>query len=445
MRQHGIGLPEDIPTLPGMLADAGYRTHSVGKLHLKPWASPPGVDFSEVESPGDNPERRQHWTEGHWHRSPTNYYGLQTQDMVIGHGPQACEGGDYAAWLKRTAPEEIPRYAEHGWDSIDVTPERHYNHWIADRSIDFLNRHVDTEPDRPFFLWCSFPDPHTPFAACRRYAERYDLVDMPVGPSVPSVPNGGTSQTLAALDESRMAGVKPRDLQDVRRWTRQMFGMMTHIDEQIGRVLACVQERGVSHKTIVVFISDHGEQMGEHGTMFKGLFPYDGSARIPWIIDVPWADSRLQGRTVETPVSQIDLVPTMLDLAGVAQPTDPRLTPAILEQFPNPPDPLPGESLKPVLLEGADPRRGCALIEFNNNDLPEYENLQVRTLVTGDYKLALFSPTREVLLFDRRHDPHEMNNLADDPSYAGVVRDMLARMLDETHRTEPMPARFFNC
>ncbi|MEM1213764.1 MAG: sulfatase-like hydrolase/transferase [Planctomycetota bacterium] len=445
MRQHGVPLPEDIPTLPGMLGNAGYRTHSVGKLHLKPWASPPGTDFSHVEAPGDNPERRQHWDDGHWRRSPSNYYGLQTQDMVLGHGLHTCEGGDYAAWLKQHAPEEIPRYAENGWDSIDVKPEHHYNHWIADRSVDFIERHAQTEADRPFFLWCSFPDPHTPFAACRKYAEQYDVEDMPLGPAVGEVPNAGTSQTLAAIEPSRMPGVQPRDPEQMRQWTRQMFGMMTHIDQQIGRVLACLGEQGLTDNTVVVFISDHGEQMGEHGVMFKGLFPYDGSARIPWIVHVPWADPQHAGRTVDTPISQIDLVPTMLDLAGVPQPTDPRLTPEILEQFPNPPDPLPGESLKPVLLDGADPQRGCALIEFNNNDLPEYENLMVRTLVTPDFKLAFFSPTREVLLFDRRSDPHEMNNLAKDPEYAGVVADMLARMLDETQRTEPIPPRFFNC
>lgn len=110
MRRHGLGLPEDIPTLPGLLAKAGYRTHSAGKLHLKPWGPPKGVTLDEIERPGENSERRFHWSNGHLSESPDNYYGFQTQDLVIGHGNYAIDGGDYATWIQREAPEQAEKY-----------------------------------------------------------------------------------------------------------------------------------------------------------------------------------------------------------------------------------------------------------------------------------------------------------------------------------------------
>ena len=188
MRQHGLELPEEIPTLPGVLAAAGYCTHSVGKLHLKPWAPPfPGVDLDAIETPRSNPERRMHWPRFDLRKAPDDYYGFQTQDMVIGHGNYATVGGDYAVWLKEIAPGASEQYRS-GVGSLELDPDLHYNKWIADRSIDFLKQQTD---ERPFFLWCSFPDPHTPFAALADYADLYRAEDMPLAPNAVELPCSG--------------------------------------------------------------------------------------------------------------------------------------------------------------------------------------------------------------------------------------------------------------
>lgn len=264
---------------------------------------------------------------------------------------------------------------------------------------------------------------------------------MPLPPNALEVPNDGQSETLKQVDL-----LEKRDPDYLREATRQIFAMMTHIDDQVGRVMAVLEEKQLASNTVVVWISDHGEQLGEQGGMHKGLFPYDGSARIPFIISVPWTSSKLKGKVIHEPVSQIDLVPTVLDLAGVPQPEDPRSTPEHRAALAPLPAPLPGESLKPVLLDKASPQRATALIEFDQNALEEFENLQVRTFVTSDFKVCLYSPTGELLLFDRKNDPYEMKNLAAEPDYKDVLVEMLAGMVMEIARTEPrLPRRFSGC
>jgi arylsulfatase len=272
----------------------------------------------------------------------------------------------------------------------------------------------------------------------------YKAEDMPVPPSVTEFPTGGYCKTLGALKTGPGHKLDKKNPDKVREQTRQIFGMMTHIDNQAGRVMEALEEKGLTENTVVVWISDHGEMLGSHGGMHKGLFPFDGSMRVPFIINVPWAENK--GRVIHEPVSQIDLVPTVLDLCGVEQPEDPLVNEEYKKHLDPMTPPLPGESLKPVLLKGGVPQRKNALVEYNQDTFPEYDNIQMRTLVTEKYKVSMFSPTREVLLFDRENDPCEMQNLADTDEGRKVLPDLLAQLLDEINRTEPrMPRRFSGC
>jgi arylsulfatase A-like enzyme len=102
-RTNGVNLPEDAVTLPAILADNGYRTHAVGKLHLNAWSQKaPGVDIAKVETPEENPERLTHWTNGSIKKFPDNYYGFQTVDVTIGH--VSYINGDYKVWLDENHP-----------------------------------------------------------------------------------------------------------------------------------------------------------------------------------------------------------------------------------------------------------------------------------------------------------------------------------------------------
>lgn len=447
MRSNGVALPAGVPTVPGLLAAAGYRTHAVGKLHLRPWHQPQSIDLEKWERPEDNPERILHWQRGAWQQGPRNYHGFQTTELTLGHVSDLQ--GDYRRWLDRNFPGVAVAYAGprasdpakrsgagEPW-SIEAPAESHYNHWIADRSIAFLR---ERDPAQPFFLWCSFPDPHEPFAALAEWGERYrdTAITLPEAEDGRRLP-----ETLLAArgggDRFRMREIEQRAC--LRESIRQTYGMISHVDEQIGRVMAELARSGADANTLVVFISDHGDELGEHGLMHKGYWPYDGSTRVPCIVAGPGVTP---GRVVEDVVSLIDLAPTLLAAAGVAGPDDAAVNAAYRRQLGRWLPALPGESLLPVLADAdVSPRRGTALVETDDELNPHFDLLQMRVLVTNEYKLCHFSPTGETVLFDRRRDPGETTNLAGDPAHRGALTDLLARLMVEVNRTEArLPRRF---
>ena len=178
-RQHGLitngcHLPPHIPTVPQVLATAGYRTHCVGKIHLQPFST-------GARHPNGDPvtwESRDLWNEGVIKSLPHPYYGYQSTDYVGGHVHYV--NGDYVNDIEAQYPGTKAQLSKEAayyslptgqtW-RMPIDPEHHYNHWIADKSIDFLTA---LSPDESFFLVTSFPDPHHPFATCRPYSDLYD-------------------------------------------------------------------------------------------------------------------------------------------------------------------------------------------------------------------------------------------------------------------------------
>lgn len=435
---NGVALDKGIPTLPGILADAGYRTHSVGKLHLQPWG---GRTIADGEDTRINPERRMYWKwPGHWEggiytKAPDDYYGFQTQDAVMGHVNYVY--GDYVTWLEQHHPgiyEDGYRYRASNPGPLEMPEELHYNHWIADRAMDFLTsragaggRQAKTPPE-PFFLWCSFPDPHEPFAAVRRWSDYYRDVDVELPAHTLSLSPDNRSETMCRMGK----GTEVYEPDWIKACIRQTYGMISHVDEQVGRVLARLDKLGLADNTIVMFVSDHGDQLGEHGLLYKMDYPYNAHMHVPFLAKVP---NGVQGQVVDDVVSQLDLVPTVLHLAGVQHPDDVRRAQVGSEPMGVLPAALPGEVLAPVLRGGGRPQRRTALVE-HDTVRSGFETIQFRTLVTNDYKLVFYTPLQETMLFDRKNDPDEIQNLAEDPLYQAVVRDLLQQLLAEVARTE---------
>jgi arylsulfatase A-like enzyme len=442
LRMNGTFLPEDVPTLPSLLAEAGYRTHAVGKTHLKPYCIPRGADIAGY-SPQSYPECLQHWADGSITASPGDYYGLQTIDSVIGHGSYST--GNYKVWLDENYPGEHDKYNNPspsdtnsgtyypGWE-LDLEPELHYNKWIADRTIDFLEKEQDS--DSPFFLWCSFPDPHSPFAALRKWAEMYGDSEFPLPVDGEDLDMDTIPQTVIDLaggaEEFRKKAIFNSG-KSLRKLYEQTFGMIGHVDEQIGRIMATLEACSFTDNTIIVFTSDHGDQLGEHGLMHKNFWPYDGCNKVPFIIKTP--SSFKHARKVDRVVSFYDFVPTILDYAGVEQP-DPDSTKEFLDACSPISSPLPGESLKDVIESGRNPKRGNALVEFDDDIVNAFDLAQMRMIVTDDYKLCFYSPTKEIILFDRKNDPHEINNHGNNPAYNMVIKELFAELLQEIARTD---------
>ncbi len=439
VRTNGIPLATHYPTIVQALADSGYRTHSVGKLHMSNFQLPRGLDPASL-NPLDWPECGWMWETGRLTATPTPYYGFQTVELSIGHGPWT--GGDYTTWRREQAPDSDRYLEQSAWRKsrygteqagpTDLPDELHYNTWVAERTIDFLNSH---SADQPFFTWCSFPDPHHPYCPSEPWASMYDPADV-VAPHR----REGEERDLPPFFQrvlyegiplsGRFAPTKMSEAQ-TREILALTYGMVSHVDTCIGRVMAALEARGLRENTVVCFLSDHGDLMGDHWLQNKGPFHFEGLVRVPFLWSLP---GRFKQAGTQALASFLDFAPTILDLAGVDIPEG-RVPaePECAQQLPA----WPGRSIAPLLLGEADRVRSLALVE-NDED---YLGLKLRTLITDRYKLTAYPGQPWGELFDLQEDPTELHNLWNDSAYGGLRQELQLRLLEELVSTDSVLPR----
>jgi len=431
VRTNGIPLSYGVPTIAGSLRQAGYRTHAVGKIHLRPFEAPNRLAAQELD-PQEFPETRQLWEAGRVTGLPQPYYGLERVEFAGGHGPWAW--GDYVRWLNAQHPEgwrllqqeagEPTRFgAEQSWKSA-VPEELHCSTWVGDRTTTFL-REAGGRAE-PFFLWCSFPDPHHPYCPPRPWCDMYDPMQMPLPARREGELDDLAPHFRRAFEEGiqlsgRRGATRIGDDQ-VREITALTFGMISLVDKQVGRILQALDETGLRDNTVVVFMSDHGDMMGDHWMLNKGPFHFDGLCRIPLVWR--WPDRIAPAVRSAALVSQLDFAPTVLEIAGVSIPEGP--VPRHPEA-PLMPPAWPGRSLAPLLEGKADAVRESVVIE-NDED---YLGLRLRTLVTERYQLTVYGGQGYGELFDLHEDPRQLHNLWRSPAHQAVRQELTHRLLHE--------------
>jgi arylsulfatase A-like enzyme len=264
---------------------------------------------------------------------------------------------------------------------------------------------------QPFFLSVNFLEPHPPIFGPLNGL--HDPAGVPTGPAFGREPENCSKHAQRVLETLHTEGFKNHLLETESDWRRlkaNYLGLVTLVDRALGRICAALEASGQADNTIIVFTSDHGEMLGDHGLTQKGVF-YEEAVRIPLIIHVPWLSNKQI--MLEGPISQVDLVPTLLELAGAQIP-----------------DHLQGVSRAGALHDHADgaPAEpwlgGDVVVSWNNPTLPEEEG---RSLVTIDrWKLNLYHDDRPEL-FNLQEDPAELANLAGEVSQRG----RFDRMRDE--------------
>ncbi len=438
-RQHGVYtngsmIASDVPTVASVLNEAGYRTRACGKLHLQPWLH---------ES---SPEWNQGWRSGRVDAIPPGYFGFEGCDYVGGHVNYVY--GDYLHWLSRehpglaedlTAPQRLAAWAYYEnkgarvpdnpltrtW-RMEIPSELHYNNWIANRSIDHIRGLNDEER---FFLWCSFPDPHHPFAACKPYSEMYD-------PGEIKLPGHWSEPTHEMPDIPRWAhGITLEDFDEpgLREMLAQTYGMVSHVDECVGRVMEALRETGRDGNTIVAFMADHGEYLGAHHLICKGMLPYEELIRVPCIWRAPGG---VPEQEVSEPVSLLDFAPTVLDYAGVpVENLRPHPDQGVMPEDADRPW-FDGVSLRETLESGQPPATRDLVLANEENRPFGPRPVRCRTLVTERHKLVLFAREGNNCLFDLESDPYELNNLWDDPATQDLKRRLLERYAHRAIWTE---------
>jgi arylsulfatase A-like enzyme len=439
-RDHGVRINghypvRDLPYLPQLLSDSGYRTHASGKLHLTPW-----VPKEVPANPSRYPESLDHWSSGAIDEFPDDYFGFQSTDFVGGHTSYAY--GDYTAWLTDRGGDPAMLTKEHADDptgnvfetyAMGMPEELHYNRFIADSTIRSIQTAVQSES--PFLEWCSFPDPHHPIAPPSRYSRMYDPASIPL-----PVKRDGEMDSMPAYYRELITGelevwnsaVAHTPPDHTRQMIANTYGMITHVDVEMGRVLRALEGLGQRENTAVLFVCDHGDMMGDHGLHFKGTFTYRGCTEIPTIVNIPWiAGSGIS----EALVSQVDLLPSILELCGIEYPgslwcNDDAPFPRGMKQDLS----LGGSrSWLPLVRGDTANRRNAVVIE---NDDP-YLGYHVRCLVTDRHRLTIYPGTGDGELFDLQEDPHELFNRWYDPAFSSTRRELTALLLDEYAAASP--------
>ncbi len=426
VRHNYISLDPAIPNIATALAEAGYRTHGVGKFHLHQTSLPASVKSAingnlALLNPRDWPESQELWKGGHTGALPTPYYGLQSALGVGGHGDFVW--GNYTNWLKRVAPhvvraiEEWRAREQPNWETTGpshIPADLHHSHWIADRVIEFLEEQAYSR--QPFFCWCSFPDPHHPYHAPEPYHSMYDPAEMPE-----------PARRAGELDDlpphhRREQERRPAFYQRTPEVIARTYGMITNIDANVGRVLDALDRLNLRENTVIVYLSDHGDLMGDHWLQQKGPFHFDGLIRVPFIWS--WPKRIPAGKVNPSIVSLLDFAPTILDLCGVpipdgSLPKKPHL--ATTRVLP----PWPGRSLRPLLEGRSQALRDRVLIEQDT------ERLRARTLVTERYRITCYAGQDYGELFDLQEDPKELYNLWADQGRRSLRNELLISLLDE--------------
>ncbi len=278
---------------------------------------------------------------------------------------------------------------------------------FADAAIEFLNDQ-DGDSD-PFFLYVAFTAPHDPRNPPESYRERYYGDRPPLPPNfLPQHPFDNGFVTRGGRDES--LATWPRSRSDVSDQLCEYYGLITHLDEQVGRVLEAIDKLPAGRETYVVYTADHGLAMGSHGLLGKQNI-YEHSVRSPMVVrgpDVP------AGGSTESLNYIHDLYATFCGLADVTVP-----------------DSVDAEDLRPLWRGEKEQLRASQFLPFQAT---------MRAVTDGRWKLHRYPETNHQMLFDLEADPHETLNLAGDPDYRHQVTRMLGLLQDwQTRLDDPLP------
>ena len=388
--ENGVDIAPDTRVFSKDLDEAGYDCGLVGKFHLH------SCFHGRTEPRLDDGFRVFRWA----------------HDPYPGSSENA-----YHRWLRARRPDLYERaLTERGL--FDTMPtEFHYSRWIAEETISFLR--TDRRTEQPFFFVTNFFDPHHGFGAPEEYVRRYDDVELPpVNTRDGELADKPDIQQRTSLHGGGgMPSYADLDAQQLDELRRAYYAMVSLVDDEVGRILAVLEEEGLAEDTIVVFTSDHGELLGDHQLLRKGPFLYDCSVKVPLI--VRWPGVIDPGTRHDELVQWVDLAPTFLEAAGIERPRS-----------------YQGESLLPLLRGEPTEWRDWALSQYRSSGDPANPSAHLTMLRRGRYKLISHhgAPSTERPrtgeLYDLEADPGELVNLWDDEAHRPVRLELAEHLLD---------------
>ncbi len=360
--------------LPRCFSEAGYETMGIGKMH---WY----------------PQRDLH----------------KFQRTILDEADRVETPGfisDYHRWFRQRAPGLNPDATGLGWNDYRAWPyvlpeELHPTHWIGDTAIDFLQRY---DGKKPFFLKVSWERPHSPYDPPKRFWDAYREDEMPR----PVFGAWDAVHDIRWKDPRHTIWQGNVGLAQVRRSRRGYYGSVSFVDEQIGRVLSVLERRGWLENTFILFISDHGDMLGDH-YMWRKSYAYEGSARIQFIARPPANFHGARGQVLDQPVGLPDVLPTLAAAAGL----------------PVPPG-IDGRSVLPLLHGETAGWRSCIEVE---HDICYSPTNHYNALTDGRIKYIYHALEGDEQLFDLVNDPDESRDLAGEPRHRELKAEWRKRLV----------------
>ena len=379
---------------PELLRERGYQTALLGKLHAS----------------GRSYERDKR----HQHDGFDVYEYAMTPHDVRG------DYNAYGAWLKENHPAFYAALKEKGRTVGHVPRECHFTHWAAERTMAFLK---ERDKDRPFFCMMSVVDPHDPYSDYPLEMRR--RVDMTRDKAVIEDEGEDWPDEIRREQEHCYVGdVRQYTAEQIRQIREGYYASMALVDDEVGRVLATLEEEGLADDTLVVFCSDHGDMLGDHGLLIKGAFFYEASVRVPLLMRWP---GRIEAGTRCGGLVQLhDVSATILAAAGIAQDE-------VTARMP--------DAIDPAAVVNGAAGRDYAVCMYRGTgiaDDKQYFDPPAQATMYRDerHKLTVFhngGRAEDELrgqLFDMEADPDERNNLWYDAGHAAAKTRLVGRLMD---------------
>ncbi|TAJ12419.1 arylsulfatase [Marinilabiliaceae bacterium JC017] len=361
--------------MPRMLREAGYYTVGLGKMH---W----------------HPQRNLHG----FHKTILDESGRVESDDFI---------SDYRQWFKEVAPQLDPDATGIGWNehrasTYALAEELHPTYWTGQTAVDIIK---DYDKEEPLYLKVSFARPHSPYDPPKRYLDMYE--DVPVQKPY----SGAWDSSFADNAKTKDAAFGDFGEEHAIKSRRHYYASITFIDDQIGRIIQTLKDKGMYDNALIVFTSDHGDMLGDH-YHWRKTYAYEGSTNVPFIMKWPKAMKVKvkKGKKMNQVVELRDFLPTFLDAADIEIP-----------------EALDGKSMLTLVKEKRPQWR--SYIDLEHATTYQAHNYWC-ALTDGTMKYVWFFSTGEEQLFDLTNDRGETKNLVNDPSHQASLEVWRKRMLD---------------
>jgi len=389
----GVKLPEDVPTVGDVYQQHGYVTSLIGKAHFQPLASSPDEVSIECQPTLRDLE--------FWRNFRGPWYGFRHVETARMHADEYHAGGHYGLWMeeqgltnwrdyfKHYPLRDDEKQRQHKWE---LPQEYHYSTWTADKTIDYMRQHHAER--KPFFCWSSFHDPHPPYLVPEPWDTMYDPADMPIGQhadgefddkpphfAMTRDPDADWSVYQETPFGNHGMSYQVQDETLLRKNMAVYYGMTSFMDQQIGRILDSLDDMGIADNTIVVFTSDHGHFLGQHGLIAKAVHMYEDLVRVPML--VRWPGHVPAGATSDALQGLIDLPTTFLAASGIDVPGQ-----------------MQGVNQLDVWRGSADSARDDVIIEHRHQPTA----VHMRSFVTSQYKITVYRDHEYGELYDFDND-----------------------------------------